>query len=412
MNTTVTTAGDERDLVRELARQVAAIAASPENEAIRRRWRDVNALRAADRWPVWCRPVGAWDEILTPDKIVCQDRWLRRVERGFRQDLYKHDMADDSPLEPCFEVGAAFDVEPANYWGVDIRHRSTGADGGAWAFDPPLRSEADFDALRLPSFTYNEEETQRQLERADELLGDILPVRLVCGPPLNATLGSPAVGLRALEQLMLDMMDQPKLMHGLMAHIRDAVLRSIDQSEATGLVTPNHTGPMTCSDPIPAPPGAAGDSTCLRCWCCANSQEFDQVSPAMWEEFCLDYQRPILERFGLVQYGCCENLTEKIDGVLSIPNLRVFVCSAWTNLENVVDRIGRRHTIMWRQKASDVVIPDDVATIKRDLDEGMRRLQGCHAQIVLRELQTLAGHADRLHVWTDLAKEAAAKYAS
>ena len=43
-------------------------------------------------------------------------------------------------------------------------------------------------------------------------------------------------------------------------------------------------------------------------------------------------------------------------------------------------------------------------------EEGLRRLQGCHVQIVLRELQTLAGHPDRLHVWTQLAKEAAAKW--
>jgi hypothetical protein len=66
---------------------------------------------------------------------------------------------------------------------------------------------------------------------------------------------------------------------------------------------------------------------------------------------------------------------------------------------------------MWRQKASDVVFPDDVETIRRDLEEGMRTLRGCHVQIVLRELQTLAGHPDRLHVWTRLAKETAARFA-
>jgi hypothetical protein len=63
--------------------------------------------------------------------------------------------------------------------------------------------------------------------------------------------------------------------------------------------------------------------------------------------------------------------------------------------------------IMWRLKASDVVLPDDTTAIRRDLDEGVRKLRGCHYQIVLRELQTLAGHPRRIHEWVRFAIEAA-----
>ena len=51
---------------------------------------------------------------------------------------------------------------------------------------------------------------------------------------------------------------------------------------------------------------------------------------------------------------------------------------------------------MWRQKASDVVFPDDVETIRRVPEQGCKQLQGFHCQTVLRELQTLSGHPDRL----------------
>jgi len=80
-------------------------------------------------------------------------------------------------------------------------------------------------------------------------------------------------------------------------------------------------------------------------------------------------------------------------------------------LEAVQNAVGQDYVIMWRQKASDVVFTDDVETIWRDLEEGCKRLQGFHYQIVLRELQTLSGHPDRLHVWTRAATEMAAKYA-
>jgi hypothetical protein len=67
----------------------------------------------------------------------------------------------------------------------------------------------------------------------------------------------------------------------------------------------------------------------------------------------------------------------------------------WTCLEAVQRAVGQDYAIMWRQKASDVVFPDDVETIRRDLEEGCKQLQGFHYQIVLRELQTLSGHPDR-----------------
>jgi len=164
-------------------------------------------------------------------------------------------------------------------------------------------------------------------------------------------------------------------MHRLMAYLRDAVLGAMAQVKATGLLTPNNYGPMTCSDPI-GEPDADGMIGYEHMWVMANSQEFDAVSPAMWREFLLEYQRPIIEQFGLSGYGCCEDLTHKIDGVLSLSNLRVFVCSAWTDLSRVQEAVGQEYVIMWRQKASDVVFPDDVATIRRDLEAGCRQLQG------------------------------------
>ncbi len=400
----------ERDLIRALARRVAEIAASPGMAAIRRRWRDVNALRRPDRAPVWCRPVGAWSELLPDSELRCTDPGLRPVERAFRQALIKHDIGDDSPLDGCFEVPVAVRRNPANTWGVEPgRHKPSGP-GGAWGFDPPLRETADFDRLVLPSFTIDADETRRRLERASELLGDILPVRPVCGAPIGATLGTPAAELRGLEQLMMDMACEPESVHRLMAHLRDATLAGMDAVEAQGLLTANNSGPMVESDRVGPEVPAGGRPTFANCWCMANSQEFDQVSPEMWEEFCLAYQKPIFARYGLVAYGCCENLTRKIDGVLSIPNLRIFVCSAWTDLNAVLEKVGPQYCIMWRQKASDVVFTKDEAGLKRDLEEGCRRLAGRPYQIVLRELETLAGRMDRLHVWTRLAREAAARH--
>ncbi len=401
-------ASKDAALVRALAMEVAQIALSGANQRIRQRWCDVNALRKPDRAPVWCRPVGAWDELLPENTLKCPDPWMRGWERGFRQTLIKNEIGDDSPLEPYFEVSAAFRCEPPNLWGVDVEHRDSGAEGGAWAYVPPLKAEADFDKLRMPSFTVDADATDRELNRAGDLFADIMPVRVTAAPPLNATLVTYAADLIGLQEMMVSMMAAPELIHRLMAYLRDASLAGMKAVAESGTLSPNNTGPMVCSDPVGPQDGPV---TYRNCWVMANSQEFDAVGPDMWREFCMEYQRPIIEQFGLSAYGCCENLTHKIEGVLSLPNLRIFVCSAWTDLGRVIERIGTDYVIMWRQKASRVVFSDDLDAIGRDLEDGARRLQGCRYQLILRELQTLAGHPRRLHDWTRLAIDAAERWA-
>ena len=72
---------NQRSLLRELATRVAEIAASDENAQIEARWRAVNALRTPDRAPVWCRPVGAWGELLPEAALVCGDVLMQQGKK-------------------------------------------------------------------------------------------------------------------------------------------------------------------------------------------------------------------------------------------------------------------------------------------------------------------------------------------
>lgn len=413
MSTLTASIPTQRETIRSLAQQVATHAASSANALIRRRWCDVNALRKPDRAPVWCRPSGAWSELLPDSSLHCTDDWFRDIERSLRMILIKKEIGDDSPVMPWFDVNAVWRCKPPNIWGVDVARQNSDQPGGAWAYDPPLETQADFNRLVVPHYEYDDGATEAAAGRVHDLFGDLLPVRICCHPPLGASLAVYAAELRGLTQFMLDMAEAPELVHRLMTYLRESVLSVLTQVEATGRLTPNHEGAMSYSmfsEPLAGTP-FHGPLGCRHLWCWTDSQELDQVSPSMWEEFCLEYQRPIIGRFGLAAYGCCENLTRKIEPVLSLPNLRVFVSSAWTDLDRVIERVGNRHVIQWRQKASDVVFPDDVDGIARHLEDGARRLKGHYHHIVLRELQTLSGHPDRLRVWTRLAIDAAEKWA-
>jgi len=193
------------------------------------------------------------------------------------------------------------------------------------------------------------------------------------------------------------------------------------QFEQMGVLTLNNTGTMACDDlpqrdfdgrQPPCPPLVRGKSVRLRdLWGRGESQEFHGVSPAQHEEFLLRYQKPILERFGITYYGCCEDLTNKIPLILSIPNLRKFVCSAWTDIGQLAEAVGDRYVIEWRQKATDVVYAPDLTEVREHLELGLRLANGCCVQIVLQELETTNRNPRRLADWSALAKEVGAKVA-
>jgi len=103
-------------------------------------------------------------------------------------------------------------------------------------------------------------------------------------------------------------------------------------------------------------------------------------------------------------------LTHKISGVMSIPNLRVFNSSGWTNLDMVIDAVSNDKVIMWRQKASEVAFAGEAEELRPHLAQGLKKMQGLHNTVVLRELQTLNGNLDRLHKWARIAIEEAERF--
>ncbi len=391
--------------LRELAGLVREIAEEERMGRIVRRWQEVNELGRPDRAPVWCRPVGCWGELLPDSSLLCQVPLHRQMEAAFRRLLIKYEIGDDEIVPGYWAVPPVIVATPGNWWGVEIgRHRS-GQAGGAWRYDPPLKSPADFERLATPQFAYDAVATEARRQQFAEILGEAMPVRVVVAPGFDSAtiVCSTYALLRGLEELMMDTLVEPEFAHRLCRHITEAQLRYLDTLEGIGLNATNADQPMLCSRPF-GPPPVAGRYSLANCWCAGNSQEFDQISPAGFEEFLLRYQQEIFRRFGRVSYGCCENLTHKMDLVIDgVPNLRLLTCSAWTDFDRLVDRVGDRFAIMWRQKATDVVFARTIADLRRPMLEKCWQLRGSHYQVVLRELETLNGDLRRLHDWTRLA---------
>jgi hypothetical protein len=413
--TMTTTESKERDIIRELARKIAEFAHSDENAKRQKLWLDVNSLRKPERPPVICHPGGgAWAESLPYSTVVCKDPYLANIEYQFRQTLYKCELGDDTVVSPYMSVSPVIRLEGQHFWGLPIGYVSVRYDDvslAAWRYDPPIKEESDIERIVPPVYHYDNEATQISLSRMDDLLGDILPIKQTCGlPGPGAWLHGWATELRGVQQLLEDIMDRPEWVHRLMRTLMEGFLGVMDQYEEMGMLTLNNNGTMACDD-LPQSDFDGKNVRLRDLWGRGESQEFQGVSPAHHEEFLLQYQKPILERFGLTFYGCCEDLTNKIPLILSIPNLRKFVCSPWTDIGKLAKATGDKYVIEWRQKATDVVYANDLTKERENLEHGLRLASGCCVQIVLQELETTNRNPKRLADWALMAKEVGAKVA-
>jgi hypothetical protein len=136
------------------------------------------------------------------------------------------------------------------------------------------------------------------------------------------------------------------------------------------------------------------------------AQIFASVSPAMHQEFELDYAVRWYSRFGLVYYGCCEPLHDKIDIVRRIPHLRKISMSPWTDVEVGAERIGR--DVVFSRKPSPALLAGDTwnpAAVERDLRNTLEscRRYGCPLEFILKDISTVRYQPQRLWEWADIA---------
>ncbi len=403
----------DRAVIRELASRYAEIAAAPEQDARRTLWRQVNSLEASrpavqvgyGMWNVWCR------EVFGDATLSCGDPFCRGIERALRMQLFHAEIGDDAVFNPWFTIGATQARGWSNLWGIEMQHEKSRDEGGAWRFDAVIREPEDIRKLSAPPHEIDEAATARDVERANELMGDILPIDVSRNPVcagFTADISTHLAQLRGLEQLMLDMYERPEWLHGLLAFMRDGILANQEQAEAAGdwsLTGSCNQATPYCKE-LEAPKPNAAPRQRRELWAFCAAQEFTGISPAMHEEFLLRYQRPIMEAFGLSAYGCCEDLTRKIEMLRKVKNLRRIAVTPRANLASSVEQIGRDYVISWRPNPTSMVCCGfDQEKISRQLGEGLRVARGCHLDITLKDVETVEGEPQRLKRWVQLVRE-------
>jgi hypothetical protein len=403
----------DKEVLRDLAKRYAEIAALPIQNELRKLWSRKNSLQRTrplilanfGTWNVWCR------EVFGDDRMRCRDPFLRGHERVLRMALFQHEVGDDSICEPWITQHAArVGGNWHELWGPPIEFIKPGEEGGAYRMDPPVKAWSDLSKLQGPRHRIDEAATAENVQRLRDAVGDILTVNADRGPAclgFGADISTFLARLRGLGQIMLDMSESPRELHALLAFMRDGILANQEEAEKAGdfSLSSHANQAMPYSEELEWPKANSGPRLRRQLWGYCASQEFTLISPAMHDEFLLQYQLPILKEFGLVAYGCCENLTNKISILRKIPNLRIIAVAPTADVRRCAEQIGTDYVISWRPNPSAMVCCGwDEAKIRRILREGLKATKGCHLIIHLKDVETLEGDLSRLARWAKLAR--------
>lgn len=404
----------DRTILTDLARQVAEIGHDPVQAANRELWKKHNALEAG-RPLVLAFPEGAWRELLPGGVLQCEDVAMHGWEWRLRHLIYRWDhLRDDNVIEPRVTIGAVY---RGSGWGVEIKHKESTMNLGAWAYDPVIKDSADLKKLQKPTIEYDEQATQRALDQAHDLFDGILPVVLRRKPGFDNSILQTVCQFVGLDNLMLYLADRPEFVHEAMSFMTDAVLEMMDSAEKQGYIEPNNeddyvgSGGVAYTRERPSSGSKENGYTLMDCWGFAEAQEFALVSPAMHEEFVLQYQIKMLSKYGLNCYGCCESLDNKFDIIFKIPRLRRISISPWADVRKSAEALKGNYIFSWKPNPADLATeafqPD---LIRGKIEECVSAAKGCVLEIIMKDTHTVRNEPHRLSEWVRIARQTAMSY--
>lgn len=399
-------------VIRELAREFMDIANLPVQKETAELWERVNDLESA-RPVVWHNEL-PWHEMNVDDELTLRTStpFAQRIEEELRRKIYlwKH-MPGDMVLEPVFY--SPMIIENSGM-GIAITEETIASDAEnnivSHKFIPQIVTIEDTEKIKAPKVTLDKKATQATYEAYQDILGPVMPVEIKGVQGFWYAPVDDLVQLMGTNELLLNVVMEPELVHASMKKISEAYMAALDQYEALGCLGSNNlnyrmgSGAYGYSKELKR--GTMTNMKCCDMWGASASQFFTSVSPEMHDEFSIAYERPWMERFGLSYYGCCERLDIKMDQLRQIKNLRKISCSPWSDTEHMAEVVGRDYVVSLKPSPACFAFDTfDEDAVRRDVQGKLKLLKNCNVEIIIKDVSTIRYDPKRLWRWVEIVSE-------
>ena len=406
----------DKDILRELARQVAAIAADPVQEQRRQLWTKLNRLERCRIPLLLVMHDLYWHELVPESDLLAVDPFARAHELALRLKLWHWEhVEDDAVTEPVVEYDIAVDMPHM----ISPRKTAVGPKGEtAYVVVPVIETEADIDKIvEDTTVTVDWDATARERGWVEEVFDGILSPAPTM-PDLRLAPFDYACEIRGMERAFIDLFERPEWFEEVMRRVYRVGIDAARSLEQRGVLTINTgervgSGGLGYTDELPR---AGFDPAHVRLedvWGSTTAQAAVGISAEMYERFVAQFDREYHALFGLTAVGCCEPVDRKMPVYRTLPNLRRVSISAFNDFAMAAEGIGTDYVYSVKPIASYMCLPSwdadaDLGHLERTLEQS----RGCHVEIIQRELASCAGRPERLTEWFRRANQLVERYSA
>ncbi len=379
----------DRERLREVAREQLRWAGSDHNQEVLRAWRRHGAF--LPERPMIHLEIWGFEQALLAPRLRCQGQAARAIEaQMMRQYLNQALFGDDRPVPDAYPVRWRTWFVP---FGLKPQCEAVqGAQNGLGERIHPILTdlEDDFDKLGKTVYGVDREGTLAELALADELIGDILPVRLGMDA-LYITPMQDVVKLMGMESMFCAMLDTPELFAAMLDRYVSGVLEYFRFLESEKLLLPTTgdqllaQGSRCFTNELTQSPAATREV-----WGFLDAQETSSISPQLYEELVFPCYRRIAAEYGLLSYGCCEPVDRVWEhGVSSLGNLRKVSVSPWCDEAFMGERLRGKRIVYLRKPSPNLLMLGDTLdedALRAHFDQTLRAARGCTLEFAQRDV--------------------------
>ena len=403
----------DRQTLRELTYKYFEIAHCERNRQKIELHKAVNDLRM--KRPVVLIDELPWNEMNIGDELTlkCENKFLREVEWYLRSTIYRDKyFPADMIVPPYIPVSKIIDSTGI---GISVEEETLSVDQKnhikSHDYKDILKTEEDLAQIHNPEISYNREKTIERYNLLGDMIGDIIPVKITGISYYGVMTWDDIARYRGVNNLLVDLIDRPDFMHKIAARLTETKLSYLKQVEELGLFD-NDPYDLHCTpaktDDLPGDDFEVNNLTRENVWGRGAAQIFSSVSKEMHKEFDIEYMKKTVGQCGLVYYGCCEALDEKIDIVEKIPNLRKISISPWADVNAAAEAINEKYVLSAKPN------PSVVSGRKLNEKEARNELEtiiqaskkyNCSCDIVLKDISSCAHRPQNIFEWEQIAME-------
>jgi len=398
----------DKEILRALAGEYMSYATLPVQKEKIELWKTLN--RGEMRRPMVTIDQLPWDE-LACEELSCrvEDRFWRGVEGGLRRALYKwKHFPVDMVLDPFVAIPKA--IARAGY-GVRVREEVLGPEGStcrSHRYINQLLELEDVGKITDDRVTHDQAQTELRMAEAEGIFGGVAPVR-ASGTGFHLGVWDKISTYMGVEECYFAFYDNPELLHAAMERLTRSTILGIEDANRLGVHDDNanlcHCSHIFTDELLPES-GVGRGPVSRNCWALGLAQLMTAVSPAVFEEFELPYIARMAGYFGMVYYGCCDRLDDRLGLVKRIPNVRKVSCSPWSDRARFAAEIGP-DLVMSAKPSPAFLATDsfDAEAVRRDLEVTceLARQNRVNLEFLLKDVSTVRKEPGRLTQWADTA---------